>query len=115
MEAAAASCCATARAPTWSHPDLSQASWLLWGRAQKEAWCGGGSDEIVNMRIEDVTAISGKGLTCKLDQSKADRALEGLTFAHTFRPNMPLASATRAPVCKKLMASEDGFFLAGFA
>lgn len=89
MEAAAESCCATARASTWSRPDLFQASWLLWGRGQNEAWCGGRSYEIVNMRFEDVTAIPGKGLTSRLDRSKADRALDGLTFAQKFRPDMP--------------------------
>ena len=43
-------------------------------------WRAFRSDEIVNMRVENVTAIAGKGLTCRLDRSKTDRALEGRTF-----------------------------------
>ena len=43
-------------------------------------WRAFRSDEIVNMRVENVTAVAGTGLSSRLDRSKTDRAMEGRTF-----------------------------------
>jgi integrase len=43
-------------------------------------WRGFRSDELVNLRIENVQVARGEGLTCYLPRSKGDRQLEGRTF-----------------------------------
>lgn len=43
-------------------------------------WRAFRSDELVRMQIEDVQAIPGQGMTCRLPRSKTDRGLNGRSF-----------------------------------
>jgi site-specific recombinase XerD len=43
-------------------------------------WRGFRGDELARLRVENVNAISGQGMTCFLSQSKGDRESRGKTF-----------------------------------
>jgi len=43
-------------------------------------WRGFRGDELARLRVENVKAISGQGMTCFLSQSKGDRGSRGKTF-----------------------------------
>lgn len=43
-------------------------------------WRGFRGDELARLRVENVKAISGQGMTCFLSQSKGDREFRGKTF-----------------------------------
>jgi len=43
-------------------------------------WRGFRSDELVNLRVENIEVTSGEGMTCYLGRSKGDRQLQGRVF-----------------------------------
>ena len=75
-------------------------------------WRGFRSDELVNLRVENVEVKPGEGLTCYLGRSKGDRQLQGRVFkcpalsrlcpVIAFNAWVSLAGLTEGPVFRKI-------------
>ena len=75
-------------------------------------WRGFRSDELVNLRVENIEVTPGQGMACYLGRSKGDRQLQGRTFqcpalsrlcaVDAFSAWVSLAGLTEGPVFRKI-------------
>ena len=75
-------------------------------------WRGFRSDELVNLRVENVRVVPGEGLSCYLGRSKGDREMQGRVYncpalsrlcpVAAFDAWVGLAGLTAGPVLRKL-------------
>ncbi len=75
-------------------------------------WRGFRSDELVNLRVENIEVTPGQGMTCYLGSSKGDRQLQGRVFkcpalsrlcpVTAFNAWIDLAGLTEGPVFRKI-------------
>lgn len=75
-------------------------------------WRGFRSDELVNLRVENIEVTPGQGMACYLGRSKGDRQLQGRTFqcpalsrlcaVDAFNAWVSLAGLTEGPVFRKI-------------
>lgn len=75
-------------------------------------WRGFRSDELVNLRIENIEVTPGQGMACYLGRSKGDRQLQGRVFqcpalsrlcpVTAFNAWIDLADLTEGPVFRKI-------------
>ena len=75
-------------------------------------WRGFRSDELVNLRVENIEVTSGEGMTCYLGRSKGDRQLQGRVFkcpalsrlcpVTAFNAWVDLAGLSGGPVFRKI-------------
>jgi integrase len=75
-------------------------------------WRGFRSDELVNLRVENIEVTPGQGMTCYLGRSKGDRQLQGRVFkcpalsrlcpVTAFNAWVDLAGLSEGPVFRKI-------------